>query len=104
MKLFDFVVECVVVMCVVSLVEVMVKCCIGVDEQNFYDVLLDFIVKVSVVGVCWFMIYVCKVWLQGLSFKENCDIFFFDYDLVCQIKVDNFDLYILINGGIDILD
>ena len=100
----DLVAECVAAMRAASPVEVTVKCRIGVDEQDPYDVLPDFIAKVSAAGVRRFTIHARKAWLQGLSPKENRDIPPLDYDLVRQIKADNPDLHISINGGIDTLD
>lgn len=104
MKSPDLVAECVAAMRAATPVEVTVKCRIGVDEQNPYDVLPDFIAKVSAAGVRRFTIHARKAWLQGLSPKENRDIPPLDYDLVRQIKADNPDLHISINGGIDTLD
>lgn len=104
MKSPDLVAECVAAMRTASPVEVTVKCRIGVDEQDPYDVLPDFIAKVSAAGVRRFTIHARKAWLQGLSPKENRDIPPLDYDLVRQIKADNPDLHISINGGIDTLD
>lgn len=104
MKSPDLVAECVAAMRAASPVEVTVKCRIGVDEQDPYDVLPDFIAKVSAAGVRRFTIHARKAWLQGLSPKENRDIPPLDYDLVRQIKADNPDLHISINGGIDTLD
>jgi tRNA-dihydrouridine synthase A len=104
MKSPDLVADCVAAMRAASPVEVTVKCRIGVDEQDPYDVLPDFIAKVSAAGVRRFTIHARKAWLQGLSPKENRDIPPLDYDLVRQIKADNPDLHISINGGIDTLD
>ena len=104
MKSPDLVAECVAAMRAASPVEVTVKCRIGVDEQDPNDVLPDFIAKVSAAGVRRFTIHARKAWLQGLSPKENRDIPPLDYDLVRQIKADNPDLHISINGGIDTLD
>jgi tRNA-dihydrouridine synthase A len=85
-------------------VEVTVKCRIGVDDQDPHVVLPDFIERVSARGVRTFAIHARKAWLQGLSPKENRDIPPLDYELVHQIKADNPDLNIHINGGINSLD
>ena len=104
MKSPDLVAECVSEMIAASPVEVTVKCRIGVDDQEPHDVLPEFIEKVSAAGVKRFTIHARKAWLQGLSPKENRDIPPLDYDLVHQIKRDNPDLHISINGGIATLD
>ncbi|OUD10625.1 tRNA dihydrouridine(20/20a) synthase DusA [Marivivens niveibacter] len=104
MKSPDLVAECVAEMIAASPVEVTVKCRIGVDDQEPHDVLPEFIAKVSAAGVKRFTIHARKAWLQGLSPKENRDIPPLDYDLVHQIKRDNPDLHISINGGIATLD
>jgi tRNA-dihydrouridine synthase A len=85
-------------------VEVTVKCRIGVDDQDAHQVLPDFIKRVSDTGVKRFIIHARKAWLRGLSPKENREIPPLDYDLVHQIKADNPNLHISINGGITTLD
>ena len=62
------------------------KCRIGVDDQDAYQVLPDFIKRVSDAGVKRFIIHARKAWLQGLSPKENREIPPLDYELVHQIK------------------
>jgi tRNA-dihydrouridine synthase A len=84
--------------------EITVKCRIGVDDQDPHEVLPDFIAKVKARGVKTFIIHARKAWLKGLSPKENRDVPPLDYDLVHQIKADNPDLNIHINGGITSLD
>jgi tRNA-dihydrouridine synthase A len=84
--------------------EITVKCRIGVDDQDPYVVLPDFIERVKSRGVKTFAIHARKAWLQGLSPKENRDVPPLDYELVHQIKADNPELNIHINGGITSLD
>ncbi len=84
--------------------EITVKCRIGVDDQDPHQVLPDFIARVKASGIKTFAIHARKAWLQGLSPKENRDIPPLDYDLVHQIKADNPELNIHINGGITSLD
>ncbi len=80
--------------------EITVKCRIGVDDQDPHEVLPDFIKRVSATGVKTFAIHARKAWLKGLSPKENRDIPPLDYDLVHQMKAENPDLNIHINGGL----
>ncbi|PCH93952.1 MAG: tRNA dihydrouridine(20/20a) synthase DusA, partial [Rhodobacteraceae bacterium] len=84
--------------------EITVKCRIGIDDQEPHDVLPDFIERVKSAGVKTFIIHARKAWLSGLSPKENRDVPPLDYDLVHQIKRDNPELNIHINGGITSLD
>jgi tRNA-dihydrouridine synthase A len=101
----DLVADCVAAMQTASTgVEITVKCRIGVDDQNPHEVLPDFITRVKTRGIKTFIIHARMAWLQGLSPKENRDVPPLDYDLVHQIKADNPDLNIHINGGITSLD
>ena len=84
--------------------EITVKCRIGVDEQDPYVVLPDFIDRVSAAGVTHFAIHARKAWLEGLSPKENRDIPPLDYDIVKRMKAEQNELKIAINGGITSLD
>ncbi len=101
----DLVADCVAAMQDASTgAEITVKCRIGVDDQPPHEVLPGFIEKVKERGVKTFIIHARKAWLKGLSPKENRDVPPLDYDLVHQIKADNPDLNIHINGGITSLD
>lgn len=66
-----------------------------------WDVFFDFMCCIVLVGIKMIIIYVCKVWLDGLSFKENCEILLFDYGIVYDIKSVFLDLMVVINGGIE---
>ncbi len=84
--------------------EITVKCRIGVDEQDPHTVLPDFIARVKARGIKTVAIHARKAWLQGLSPKQNRDVPPLDYELVHQIKAENPELNIHINGGITSLD
>ena len=101
----DLVADCVAAMLDASNgAEITVKCRIGVDDQDPYQVLPDFIARVKARGIKTFAIHARKAWLQGLSPKENRDVPPLDYELVHLIKADNPELNIHINGGITSLD
>ncbi len=101
----DLVADCVAAMLDASNgAEITVKCRIGVDDQDPHQVLPDFIARVKARGIKTFAIHARKAWLQGLSPKENRDVPPLDYELVHQIKADNPELNIHINGGITSLD
>lgn len=100
----DRVAACVAAMREASLVEVTVKCRIGVDDQDPETVLPDFLARVSDAGVTRFAIHARKAWLEGLSPRENRDIPPLDYPLVRRMKSAFPHLHISVNGGIDSLD
>lgn len=86
-------------------IPVTVKTRIGIDDQDSYDFLVDFVRIVSEVGGCDnFTVHARKAWLSGLSPKENRDIPPLDYPRVYQLKKDFSHLTIGINGGITSLD
>ncbi|MEW5290945.1 tRNA dihydrouridine(20/20a) synthase DusA [Erwinia papayae] len=82
-------------------IPVTVKTRIGIDEQDSYEFLCDFIRQVSEKGGCeMFIIHARKAWLSGLSPKENREIPPLDYQRVYQLKRDFPHLTISINGGV----
>lgn len=81
-------------------IPVTVKTRLGIDEQDSYQFLTDFIDAVSAAGCETFILHARKAWLKGLSPKENRDVPPLDYERVYQIKKDYPELHIDINGGI----
>jgi tRNA-dihydrouridine synthase A len=81
-------------------IEVTVKHRIGVDEQDSYEALCDFVGTVAEAGSNTFIVHARKAWLQGLSPKENREIPPLSYETVHQLKRDFPSLQIVINGGI----
>lgn len=79
---------------------VTVKTRIGIDEQDSYQFLTDFVFQVADAGCDTFIVHARKAWLSGLSPKENRDIPPLDYPRVYQLKQDFPNLVIAINGGI----
>jgi len=96
----DLVAQCYDAMAQAVNVPVTVKCRLGIDDQEPSDTLPEFIEKVAAAGCTHFIIHARKAWLKGLSPKENRDVPPLDYGLVRQIKRDNPQLEILLNGGI----
>ncbi|AHF01237.1 tRNA-dihydrouridine synthase A [Thiomicrospira aerophila AL3] len=84
-------------------IPVTVKCRIGIDDQEDYQTLADFIAGLVKAGVDGVVIHARKAWLQGLSPKENRDVPPLNYAWVHQIKADFADLAISINGGLKTL-
>ena len=86
-------------------IPVTVKTRIGIDDQDSYEFLCDFINTVSGKGECeMFIIHARKAWLSGLSPKENREIPPLDYPRVYQLKRDFPHLTMSINGGIKSLE
>ncbi|MEQ9914154.1 tRNA dihydrouridine(20/20a) synthase DusA [Pectobacterium polaris] len=82
-----------------------VKTRIGIDDQDSYEFLCDFIQTVAERGECdTFIVHARKAWLSGLSPKENREIPPLDYPRVYQLKRDFPALTIAINGGVKTLE
>ncbi|NMH65286.1 tRNA dihydrouridine(20/20a) synthase DusA [Shewanella salipaludis] len=96
--------ECVDAMKQVVDIPVTVKTRIGIDEQDSYEFLTDFIDTVQAKGCSAFTIHARKAWLQGLSPKENREIPPLDYARVYRLKQDYPGLNISLNGGITSLE
>ncbi|MTD41324.1 tRNA dihydrouridine(20/20a) synthase DusA [Erwinia sp. CPCC 100877] len=101
----QLVAECVKAMRDVVSIPVTVKTRIGIDEQDSYAFLCDFVGTVAEQGGCeTFIIHARKAWLSGLSPKENREIPPLDYPRVWQLKRDFPHLTMSINGGIKTLE
>jgi tRNA-dihydrouridine synthase A len=82
-------------------IPVTVKHRIGVDREESYAFVRDFVGTVALRGRCEvFIVHARNAWLQGLSPKENREIPPLRYDIVHQLKRDFPDLTIVINGGL----
>jgi tRNA-dihydrouridine synthase A len=81
-------------------VPVTVKCRLGVDEQEDYDLFRTFIDTVAATGCNTFFVHARKAWLQGLSPKENREIPPLRYDWAYRLKRERPELTVALNGGI----
>jgi tRNA-dihydrouridine synthase A len=81
-------------------IPVTVKHRIGIDKQERYDFVRDFVGTVADAGCEVFIVHARNAWLQGLSPKENREVPPLRYELVHQLKRDFPHLTIAINGGI----
>lgn len=82
-------------------IDVTVKHRIGVDKQEDYAVVRDFVGTLADKASCkTFIVHARNAWLQGLSPKENREIPPLKYEYVYQLKQDFPDLEILLNGGV----
>lgn len=92
--------ECVSTMQNAVNIPITVKSRIGIDDQDSYEFLHDFVNTVASAGCEHFIIHARKAWLSGLSPKQNREVPPLDYARVHQIKQDFSDKVISINGGI----
>ncbi|MFA5982683.1 MAG: tRNA dihydrouridine(20/20a) synthase DusA [Methylococcaceae bacterium] len=100
----ELVAACVAAMQAVVSVPVTVKTRIGIDHQDSYEELVNFVEIVSAAGCQTFIVHARKAWLSGLSPKQNREIPPLRYDVVYQLKQDFPKLNIILNGGISTLD
>lgn len=96
----NVVAECVQAMRENVKVPVTIKCRIGVDDQDSYDQLTQFVAINAKAGCEIFIIHARKAWLKGLSPKENREIPPLRYEVVKNLKKDFPNLTFILNGGI----
>lgn len=100
----DLVADCVATMGNAVSIPVTVKSRIGVDNQDSYEELVNFVEKLTSAGCKTFIIHARKAWLSGLSPKQNREVPPLNYDAVYRLKSDFTDLDIVLNGGITCLE
>lgn len=81
-------------------VPVTVKHRIGLDRDESYGFVCDFVGAVAEAGCRVFIVHARNAWLQGLSPKENRDIPPLRYEVVYRLKRDFPALTIVLNGGV----
>ena len=81
-------------------VPISIKCRLGVDDNESYEFLHNFISIVKESGINIFIIHARNGILKGLSPRQNRNIPPLKYDYVYKLKKDFPDLEIIINGGI----
>jgi tRNA-dihydrouridine synthase A len=81
-------------------IPVTVKHRIGIDKEEGYGFVRDFVGTVADAGCTVFIAHARNAWLKGLSPKENREIPPLRYELVHQLKLDFPHLTIAINGGL----
>lgn len=101
MKTPGLVAECAGAMSGAVSIPVTVKSRIGVDDQEPRESLFDLVQKCAGAGCDTFIVHARKAWLEGLSPKENRTIPPLDYDIVRELKEQNPELTIVLNGGIE---
>ncbi len=96
----ELVADCVRAMADASPLPVTVKHRIGIDREENYGFVRDFVGIVSRVGCASFIVHARNAWLKGLSPKENRDLPPLRYEVVHQLKRDFPHLRITVNGGV----
>lgn len=100
----EVVAECVAAMKAVTPLPVTVKHRIGIDDQDDYGHLEQFVDTVALAGCETFIVHARKAWLKGLSPKQNRDIPPLNYERAYLLKREHPELEIIVNGGIKTLD
>ena len=80
-------------------IPVTIKHRIGIDDQDKYEDMANFVRIVANAGCQHFSVHARKAWLQGLSPKENRTIPPLRYEEVHRLKQEFPQLFIEINGG-----
>ncbi|MDD2608411.1 MAG: tRNA dihydrouridine(20/20a) synthase DusA [Giesbergeria sp.] len=91
--------NCIKAMQDVVQVPVTVKHRIGIDKNEDYALVRDFVGTVADAGCKVFIVHARNAWLKGLSPKENREVPPLRYGVVAQLKQDFPQLTIAINGG-----
>jgi len=81
-------------------IPITVKCRIGVDEQDDYVDLQQFVEALVGAGLEVLVVHARKAWLHGLSPKENREVPPLNYPRVYQLKRDFPRLTVVVNGGV----
>ena len=92
--------DCVKAMVDVVDVPVTVKHRIGIDKEESYAFVRDFVGTVADAGCRVFVVHARNAWLKGLSPKENREVPPLRYELVYRLKRDFPRLTIVLNGGV----
>jgi len=100
MKEPELVAECINSMVNSCKIPVTAKTRIGFDDVESFDYLNNFINKMHNAGTKTFILHARKAMLTGLSPKQNLNIPKLNYNMVYEIKKENPNLEIIINGGI----
>ena len=85
-------------------IPVSIQCRLGIDDNESYEFLYNFISIVKESGINIFIIHARNGILKGLSPRQNRNIPPLKYDYVYRLKKDFPDLEIILNGGIKTID
>lgn len=96
----QLVADCVKAMLDVVAVPVTVKHRVGIDKDERYEFVRDFVGTVSEAGCKTFIVHARNAWLKGLSPKENREVPPLRYEFAYRLKQDFPHLTFCVNGGI----
>jgi tRNA-dihydrouridine synthase A len=85
-------------------IDVTVKHRVGIDKQEDYGFVRDFVGTVAAAGCTTFIVHARNAILKGLSPKANREIPSLKYEMAYALKRDFPQLEIIINGGIKTAD
>ena len=83
---------------------VSIKTRIGINNQDDYSFLYDFVAKTAQAGCNIFIIHARKAFLNGLNPKQNRTVPPIDYEKVYRLKKDFQDLTIILNGEVNSIE
>jgi tRNA-dihydrouridine synthase A len=92
--------DCVKAMADAVAIPVTVKHRIGIDREQSYAFVRDFVGAVAEAGCGVFIAHARNAWLKGLSPKENREVPPLRYEIVYRLKLDFPHLIIVLNGGV----
>ncbi len=104
MKEPDLVAECISEMINACKIPVTAKTRIGFDDVENFEYLNNFVNKIKSTGCKTIILHARKAILKGLTPKQNLNIPKLNYDMVYQIKKENPELEVIINGGVTKID
>ncbi len=85
-------------------IPITVKHRIGIDRNEDYDLVRDFVGAVHAAGCEVFIVHARNAWLKGLSPRENREVPPLRYDVVRRLKRDFPLARFVLNGGLTSLD
>jgi tRNA-dihydrouridine synthase A len=81
-------------------IPVTVKHRIGIDQDESYEFVRDFVGTVAQAGCRVFTVHARNAWLKGLSPKENREVPPLRYETVLRLKREFPQLLFVLNGGV----
>jgi tRNA-dihydrouridine synthase A len=92
--------ECVSAMREAVALPVTVKCRIGIDDQDGWDFLREFVAAIAHAGCRTVIVHARKAVLKGLSPKQNREVPPLDYARAWRVKQTFPALTVIVNGGL----
>ncbi len=92
--------DCVRAMSRAVSVPVTVKCRIGIDDQDDWPFLRDFVAAIAEAGCTTVIVHARKAILKGLTPKQNREVPPLDYARAWQVKREFPSLTVIVNGGL----